>query len=207
MRTLFALLLLTSTAQAADYTVVSVGRTKLEHRHSDGWWYQDHFGANFDEDSPSWSLRAGWNLSPRWSVEAGYTDLGKMSSAGSYVDDAEFAAGNFTAPHGTCYLQQKAYGFDLSAKYGIEVSGVKPYLRGGLYAYHGVFDVSCLQPDGHINKLGGTDFPDIENRIKPFGGIGIEYRNMTLEYARYPYVGVQWGAVQSAKSVSIGFKF
>lgn len=70
-----------------DYYTISIGQTKLERNHAEGWWNQTGSDQLYSEQTNSWAIRAGWTLTEDLSFEAGWRDLGKFDMAAAFISD------------------------------------------------------------------------------------------------------------------------
>jgi hypothetical protein len=219
MRQIFAisglLLVMMSNAYSADYYTISVGQTKLNRNNGFGWWNQITSDQVFSEPSPSWRIAAGWNVSPMLDIEVGYKDLGKFSTAGTFVSDEAYGnitQGRCTYPCGSAifnaYGEGKAYGFDVRAKIGHDLSfayipKARIYGAIGVFAYHTTYTVWTLPGWQTI----GMVLHENENRVRPEYSVGIEYGNAFAEYTVNPSIGTEQSAFSKAQTLQIGVRF
>ena len=204
--------ILPTSAKSADYYAIGIGQTNLERNTQFGWWSQSTSDQVFQETTPSWAIRAGWDVSRELQLEAGYRDSGTFSTVGSYISDAGYAAamaGQCTFPCGeqvvSVYGQGKLQGIDLRAKYGPRIGQFRPYVVAGLFAYHSTYSTVTIEHDNSGTVKGDTHWR--ENRIRLTYSVGIEYKTAFIEYTIDRHVGVDQGAFDKAKTLYVGVRF
>ena len=207
-----AFLWLVNDALAADYYTVSIGQTTLAKNKSFGWWNQDTSDQVFNETSASWSVKAGWNVTPALSLEIGYRDLGKFSTAGSFISDQGYAAamsGQCAWPCGesifTIYGEGKVYGIDARAKYRHQIGEFGLYGAIGAFGYHSTYNTWLIDP-ATLGRIKLTNHWT-ENRVRPSLSIGIEYKTGFIEYTVDRHVGTEFSAFDKAQTLHVGMRF
>lgn len=197
-----------------DYYSIAAGKTKLQRNQAEGWWNQTGSDQIYSEDTNSWAMRAGWNVSDDWSIEAGWRDLGKFSMAASFIsDDAHdrLMAGQCTYPCGEQpareYATSYAYGAEVRAKYHpFKLMGARPYIAIGALHRHTTYYVYNIDPQAN-GKIYAMTSDWSETFTRPTHSIGVDFSNWFIEYTLDRYVSTRYSAVNKAMSISIGARF
>lgn len=207
-------LYLMNDALAADYYKIGIGQTTMQNNASDGWWQQDGVQDTRSGDSPSWEIGAGWKLSDNFDFEIGYRDLGKHTEFGNWLSDIDYAllkAGKCTIPCSglwTAYSESKTYGATLKIKYSHDLEFMRlPDLRMtgavGIFAFHSTSSFYDLGAPGKLNQV----LHESENHQRPYIAVGLEYKNVFLEYTMHSSVGTENSPVEKAHTLHFGVIF
>jgi len=197
---------------AADYYTIGIGHTRLERNRDFGWWNQSTSDQIFNESSPSWSIRAGWNITQNLQIEAGYRDLGKFSTIGSFISDTGYnnvLNSQCAYPCGeqvvSVYGEGNVHGAELRLKYGHQIGQFRPYATIGAFGYRSSYRTAVVVHDNT-----GSIYPDLrwsEYRIRPAYSFGIEYKTAFIEYTLDRHIGTEFSAFDKAQTITFGVRF
>lgn len=200
-------ILVSPAIEAMDYVKASVGIGKLMHVSQDGWWHNDGFTQDYSETSPSFTFGLGWQLTPRLAIETDFRYLGRFSSIGGYRPDgmgeSNFNCGKVCLPAVWTYIRGSSGGFGLSAVGNYPLGNLKLTGRLGAFAHKSTSKVTVIS--GEMTSTDPSTFTD--SGVDPFAGIGIEYRNVTMEVDYFHELNTRGGMYQNGYTVTVGYKF
>jgi opacity protein-like surface antigen len=230
-RCVFLCLLLPNLALADLYLTIGQGDSIHQHKRDNGWWYQQGFAHEFDEEGNAWSVGVGglWNKGygyrPSIYLEAEYQDLGESGRAALWVQpDASYNMST-SACNDPCPPTQmgaiNVYVKALTASFLLKWSPnerFNPYVRIGGYYAKSTFEVKASKAFDEDGKP--TYYPNAtewdavtadilrNSSMGGIGGLGAEFnlgKDWTVrgEYTRYFGVGVKDQPHEDVNSIKI----
>ena len=134
---ILTLLAVPAYADEGLYGYGAIGQSRFSQTTPDGAWHQDAIGVTDTEQSLAWQAGLGYGWS-NWAVEAGYIDIGRVSSGGLAVGDADYYPEKHDYNHqahvvrfnATDSLQAGA----VKVKYNFDgMLGFRPFLEAGIW--------------------------------------------------------------------------
>jgi len=192
-----------------SYYTIGIGQTDLKNNTGDGWWQQSGVQDKRSNQSNSWEIGAGWNVSKSFDVELGYRDLGKHSQFGSWLSDPDYAlfkAGKCALPCSgmvDVYTESKTYGVTLKLKYGPRFGDFRPTAAIGIFAFHSTTSFYNVSAPGKLNE----GWHESENHQRPFVSLGVEYKNAFVEHTMHSSIGAENSPVEKAHTLHFGVRF
>lgn len=195
-------------ASASTYFVASAGHSKIEQIRHDGWWYSDQYGHYFDENSNTYTVGLGLDLNKYLSIEADYRKVGEFNSYAGYQLDASGEAvastpGGYT--HWT-YIHGDIDGIGLSVVGHLPIGNWHIDARAGVLYHRSTMEIRVSKNASSTQFF--TADPDCygDDRLGPMLGIGIGYKNVTVEYVSYPNLGSEQSTYSDASAVMLSVK-
>lgn len=207
--------LATGMARAAGdfYLTLGLGQATLHQLRHNGHWYQDGYGYVLDEKANAWKIGAGWQVSRRLALEADWRDLGEYNGIARFVNDDNYNVDQQTCrepcdPTLTGWQNGTARGLGLSAVFS-QPGRITPFIRAGAFVHQVKFRSYVALADSPLDRRIHTTTDDNFDRIgvRAFGGIGVRYKNLDIEYTFYPDVGTVLTAYRHVSTLMISARF
>ncbi|HEU4344787.1 MAG TPA: hypothetical protein VFU31_24830 [Candidatus Binatia bacterium] len=211
------LCLISGGALAEDrfYFTAGIGKSVLPHTGANKWWIQKGWDYTIDEYSTVYKVGFGFRASKYLSLEVTYHDLGEYHHFAGFMVNEDLYDPATHDCNGHCsqtswgYLSGSAdaFSFSLVPTYPL-TKRVSIYGRLGLARYRAKF-IARVTPDSQFGRH-WTEITFSQNGYSPVYGLGVSYKNVSLEANHFPNVEANNGccsAYQDAIVYTLNYRW